>query len=211
VKEVSIEDRLLRILLRDGRVFRSDRRGVFQTALSGIASAVLLLGMLSPSAALRAATGRSSSEVLLRQRNARFSPLRAAGENRSGEKKGVQAADRRKEGKRTELSSRWGFAGIPYTESIPPDCSVAAGGGKILTAVNSALSVYHADGTLLLEADLSDWFSAAAPPASPIQPQVAYDFHAGRWIVLAVAFDPEREKSSYLVSVSETDDPLGEW
>ena len=50
------------------------------------------------------------------------------------------------------------------------------------------------------------------PPGSPFDPKVAYDHYVDRWIILALAYSRgSNPASSYLISVSQSADPTGNW
>jgi hypothetical protein len=99
--------------------------------------------------------------------------------------------------------------GIAGSDLMPPGASIAAGPTYIIAAANSVIVVASKLGSPVRQAALASWFENVSPPGVPLEPRVAYDHHAGRWILVAVARDGER--SSYLLSVSEGSDPTGAW
>ena len=104
------------------------------------------------------------------------------------------------------------FAGIAATGWIPPDCTMAVGPTHVLLSVNSSLAVHNkAGGGLVFQRTLTQWFGALADTLTVFDPKVLYDQHAGRWVVLAVAFKTNPNKSVFLLSVSASPDPLGSW
>jgi len=104
------------------------------------------------------------------------------------------------------------FAGISATGWIPPDCTMAVGPSHVLLAVNSSLAVLNkVGGAPILQRTLTQWFSNVAQGLTVFDPKALYDQHAGRWVVLAVAFSTSPQKSVFLLSVSATANPLGVW
>jgi len=104
------------------------------------------------------------------------------------------------------------FAGIPATGWLPPDCTMAAGPTHVLLSVNSSLAIHNkAGGALVLQRTLTQWFGALATGLTVFDPKVLFDQHASRWVVLAVAFRSNPNRSVFLLSVSSTSNPLGAW
>lgn len=104
------------------------------------------------------------------------------------------------------------FAGIPATGWLPPDCTMATGPSHVLLSVNSSLALHNkAGGGLVLQRTLTQWFGALATDLTVFDPKVLFDQHAGRWVVLAVAFRTNPNRSVFLLSVSASANPLGQW
>ena len=104
------------------------------------------------------------------------------------------------------------FAGIATTGWIPPDCTMAVGPQHVLLAVNSSMAIYDkVDGTSLLQRTLTQWFSNVVQGMTIFDPKVLYDQHAGRWVLLAVAVKRNPRSSLFLLSISNSADPLGPW
>src|SRR5205823_7368076 len=104
------------------------------------------------------------------------------------------------------------FAGIPATGWLPPDCTLAAGPQHVLLSVNSSVAVYaKTGGAPLLQRTLTTWFANVLNAAMIFDPKALYDQHAGRWVLAAVALDQAANRSWFLLSVSQTPDPLGGW
>ncbi len=101
------------------------------------------------------------------------------------------------------------FEGISCTGWYPPDPIIAVGPNHIVVAVNSSFSIYAKDGTYLYGTTFSSWFSNVSPPGMIFDPKVAYDYNAGRWIILTAA--KSSSQSSYIISVSDDSDPTGNW
>jgi hypothetical protein len=104
------------------------------------------------------------------------------------------------------------FAGISATGWIPPDCTMAVGPNHVLLAVNSSLAIHNkVGGAVVLQRTLTQWFAGAATGLTIFDPKALYDQHAGRWVLLAVAFKTAPNQSVFLLSVSATSNPLGQW
>jgi len=107
------------------------------------------------------------------------------------------------------------FAGIPHTQILPFDGTIAAGPDHILTSVNASIAIYaKGGGPALLQNTLRSWFSSAVPAGVSVfvfDPKALFDQHAGRWVLLAVARAENPNRSYFLLSVSQSSDPLGPW
>ncbi|MBI4332045.1 MAG: hypothetical protein HY673_12255 [Chloroflexi bacterium] len=101
---------------------------------------------------------------------------------------------------------------------IPPDPVIAAGPDHVMVVVNTMFQVYTKSGVMVRQASLKNWFSDVyAGPEYPFDPRIAYDQAEGRWLMLALiqAYDPAAippiAESWYLLSVSQTSNPTGNW
>jgi hypothetical protein len=104
------------------------------------------------------------------------------------------------------------FHGISTTGWIPPDCTMATGPQHVLASVNSTVAIFaKAGGALLQQKTLTQWFLNVVQGVTIFDPKALYDQHAGRWVLLAVAFSTNPNKSWFLLSVSTTANPLGVW
>jgi len=104
------------------------------------------------------------------------------------------------------------FAGIASTGWIPPDCTMAVGPSHVLLSVNSSIAIHNkVGGAVVLQRTLTQWFSNAAQGLTIFDPKALYDQHAARWVLLAVAFRSNPNQSVFLLSVSATSNPLGQW
>jgi len=102
------------------------------------------------------------------------------------------------------------FPGIPDLGAvIPPDPHMAAGPTHLMATVNSQFAVFSKTGTMLKLINADDWFANVHPGGSLCDPQIVFDHHSGRWIMIWIecGFGP----LSLLVSVSDDDNPLGTW
>ena len=103
------------------------------------------------------------------------------------------------------------FQGIPDVGSVfPPDPHTAAGPNHIMGTVNRQFAIFNKTGSLLKLINAADWLAAVLPGASPCDPQIVYDHHHNRWVMTWI--ECGNGTSSYLyVSVSDDDNPLGNW
>ena len=106
------------------------------------------------------------------------------------------------------------FAGISNTGWNPPDPSVAVGPDHIVAVVNSSIAVYDKEtGAQLLQSTAGFWFQNTSPPPPSsfiFDPKVVYDPNPGRFVIFFLLTD-DVDKSSFLVSASETSDAMGNW
>jgi len=98
----------------------------------------------------------------------------------------------------------------------PPDPHLATGIHHIAMVVNSAFAVYDkATGNRLLLTALKTWFNSVQPPPPDpdfiYDPRIIFDHYANRWVLIAVSRKNNTHESAYLISVSQTPDPMGAW
>jgi hypothetical protein len=102
----------------------------------------------------------------------------------------------------------------------PADPAIAVGPDHVGVIVNSVFRVYSKNGQLepatAREASLIQWFDNVCPWGSgncfPFDPQIVYDEHEGRWIIVAVDVWPGQTPPALIfISVSRTSDPMGNW
>lgn len=98
-----------------------------------------------------------------------------------------------------------GFAG----GSGPPDAHIAAGPNHIVATVNWSFAIFDKNGNKLYQIAAASWFSNVLSGANPCDPQVVYDPHSGRWIMIWI--ECGGGPISLLLSVSDDSNPLGTW
>src|SRR5206468_8481922 len=104
------------------------------------------------------------------------------------------------------------FVGIAATGWIPADCTMAVGPQHVLLSVNSSMAIYSkTGGPAVFQRTLTQWFSNVVQGMTIFDPKALYDQHAGRWVLLAVAVQNAPKRSLYLLSISNTSNPLGPW
>ena len=106
------------------------------------------------------------------------------------------------------------FAGLNSTGSIPPDCTMAAGPQHVLVAVNSVFAIFNkTGGAALFQQNFSAWFANVITNAKIFDPKLIYDQHSDRWVLLVAALplNPALNQSWFLLSVSQTADPMSGW
>jgi len=100
------------------------------------------------------------------------------------------------------------FQGNRSTGAVPPDPIIAAGPDHIIGMVNSSFLVWDKEGNLLSAQSLQTWFNNVAAPLSFSDPQIVFDHFENRWIMAGGNF---AEPFSFLISVSDNEDPFGTW
>lgn len=105
------------------------------------------------------------------------------------------------------------FAGISYTNWLPPDPNISVGPSHVLVMVNSSLAIYNkTGGAAVLTSTLANWFSNVSPVTDMIfDPKCAYDHWNQRYIMVALAKNETASQSYHLISVSQTNNPTGLW
>jgi|GEM_PF-1324185 len=103
------------------------------------------------------------------------------------------------------------FAGLNSPALPPADCSIAAGPSHLVTITSTAWAVFDKAGNQLLLVDLAAWFSDSAPDVIIFNPRVIYDQFSGRWMIIACGRSADGKSSCFLISVSQTRNPLGMW
>ena len=102
------------------------------------------------------------------------------------------------------------FNGLDMTNSIPPDPHMAVGPNHILVAVNTQFAIFDKSGNKLFQVSADSWFDNLAPNLNPFDPQIIYDRFSGRWVQVWVGGNLTTE-AFYLISVSDDDNPFGNW
>src|SRR5262249_25496373 len=106
------------------------------------------------------------------------------------------------------------FQGVSDTGWFPPDCTMATGPQHVLIAVNASVAIYTKAGAVAQQPrTLSAWFGNVISGAKIFDPKALYDQPSNRWILLTVALpsSPGSQQSFFLLSVSQSADPLGSW
>ncbi|MCP4633668.1 MAG: hypothetical protein GY855_12135 [candidate division Zixibacteria bacterium] len=115
-----------------------------------------------------------------------------------------------------DITSLTDFSGIEMTGFFPPDPVLAVGPNHVVVMVNKSWAIYNKTGTQLYETTLREWFYDVHPDPGPIDPnpfdpKVVYDHYAERWILLALESTMGGVPSYYMISVSQSSDPTGDW
>jgi len=103
------------------------------------------------------------------------------------------------------------FGGIPQTNFIPPDPHVAVGRDHIIQVVNSTFRISDKAGNTLRTISADSWFSTTVSGVSSFDPKVIYDHFADRWVMVWLDQNSSPQRSNYLVSVSDDNNPIGVW
>ena len=103
------------------------------------------------------------------------------------------------------------FAGMDYTNWIPPDPILAVGPDYIVEMVNSSWAIFNKNGNKLYQTTLYNWWTNVSPSGFPFDPKLIFDHYSQRWVLLAVARSDAAGTSEYLISVSDDANPFGTW
>ncbi|RMI17384.1 MAG: T9SS C-terminal target domain-containing protein [Calditrichaeota bacterium] len=94
---------------------------------------------------------------------------------------------------------------------IPPDPHMAVGPNHLMGTVNQQFAIFDKTGTMLKLINAADWFANVHPGGGPFDPQILFDHHSRRWIMVWIDFTSAPPQSFLLLSVSDDDNPLGSW
>jgi len=100
------------------------------------------------------------------------------------------------------------FEGLPDFTYIPPDPEMAVGPNHVIACVNARFRIYDKSGNIIQTINAGAWFGSAAPGLVASDPQIIYDYYDNRWVIVWGDFD---DSPADLISVSDDDDPIGEW
>lgn len=95
---------------------------------------------------------------------------------------------------------------------IVPDSMGAVGPQHVAILLNGRFAAFDKTGTPLVSKSLNDfWNDAGVTPAGEFafDPRILYDHFSGRWF--GVSVDNHGGANNFLVAVSDTDDPTGNW
>ena len=101
-----------------------------------------------------------------------------------------------------------GFAGLDSLMSggfVPADVTIGAGGGWVVEAVNTEMSIWTRTGSFVLRSPLGSILNA--PNAELGDPQIVFDQLSGHWLLSAMRVDT----GATYFAVSTTSNPAGYW
>jgi hypothetical protein len=100
------------------------------------------------------------------------------------------------------------FEGIDVgkNNSIPPDCSGAAGPSSVIAVVNFSIEARNKAGSLLWTAPLVDFFKIAGI-TDPYDPKIVYDSHEKRFVVVTLDKNEPHTISFIFLAVSKNENP----
>jgi hypothetical protein len=102
--------------------------------------------------------------------------------------------------------------GIPdQATTIPPDPYLAVGPNHVIAVVNSRFRIWDKAGNVLKTIEGEPWFANVYPRNNCFDPKVFYDQHAGRWVMVWLQQSDAESTGTFLISVSDDSDPLGNW
>ena len=102
------------------------------------------------------------------------------------------------------------FEGVRQTNAIPPDPVIAVGPNHVIACVNTSFVIFDKAGNELFRTTATPWFNNVVSNNDAFDPQIIYDHFEGRWVQLWTGGNLTSE-SYYLISVSDDDDPMGDW
>ena len=103
------------------------------------------------------------------------------------------------------------FQGQTGTVAPPPDPVIAVGTNYIVEAVNTTFAVYDKTGLLKYNKDFSTLFEVSVTLDELTDPKVIYDQYSQRYVMLILRVSANKQIGAYLIAVSETSDPTGNW
>ena len=105
------------------------------------------------------------------------------------------------------------FRGLSQSRFFPADPTVAVGPSHVVVAVNSAVGIFTKRGKKLADVGFGEWFQSVTEVrgAAMFDPKLLYDQYSQHFILLVDALRNDDKRSWYLLSISKTSDPTGEW
>lgn len=103
------------------------------------------------------------------------------------------------------------FAGLESSARASGDCRIAAGPSHLAVITNTAWAVFDKTGQQQQCIALADWFSSVVTDVNIFNPGIIYDQFCGRWMIIACGRGFAGKSSCFLLSVSQTRNPLGAW
>ncbi len=103
------------------------------------------------------------------------------------------------------------FQGNNQTNGFPPDPILAVGPNHIMHLVNSSFRISDKNGATLKTISADSWYGTTLANPGAFDPQVFYDHHANRWLMVWDNQNDAARTAYFLVSVSDDDNPLGTW
>lgn len=104
------------------------------------------------------------------------------------------------------------FPGVPRTNFIPPDASIAAGPTHIVGGVNSTFRIWDKQGNVLKTISASSWLASIGLGigGTVSDPKIVYDHFSKRWIMSWIT-PPIGPRAYDVISISDDSIPLGTW
>lgn len=104
------------------------------------------------------------------------------------------------------------FAGVPRTNFIPPDPSIAAGPTHVMGGVNSTFRIWDKRGNILKTISASTWLASLGLGigGTVSDPKIIYDHFSKRWVMSWIT-PPIGPLAYDVISVSDDSIPLGTW
>lgn len=106
------------------------------------------------------------------------------------------------------------FPGITATGWTPPDPDIAVGPNHVVQIVNSAVAFFDKrTGQRLFQQDLGriGFFGSVGAGDFVYDPKAFYDQGAGRFVIVVLDLDTNRNLSHFLFAISDDNNPNGTW
>lgn len=107
------------------------------------------------------------------------------------------------------------FPGIDQTGYVPPDPTIAVGPNHVVATVNSSLAFFNKHtGQRLFQQGAegpTGWFGSVGAGTFVFDPKVFYDQVSQRFFMVFLDLDEAARTSSFLIAVSDDQDPMGTW
>ena len=103
------------------------------------------------------------------------------------------------------------FESIGYQSLWPPDPAMSVGPNHVVAAVNNRFHIYDRDGNLLKNISESQWISQVVNTPVISDPQVIYDHHHGKWVMLWFTRNDAILQAPFVIAHSDDENPLGIW
>ncbi len=182
---------------------------------AALADQVVPISGKTPVVKARAVNPRSFSPMI--DRSVRSRPVRIENELKfdypiASEKNSIPVGGTLKEYRVATRDSAY-FPTNGFTQVSPPDPDLAVSTKGVVAVVNDTIGFYTRTGTQTFLQPLDKFFPGAGPFQS--DPKVNFDPDSGRFFVvyldIAGLVDTGAKGSSFLIAVSNSDDPLGGW
>jgi len=103
------------------------------------------------------------------------------------------------------------FESIEMQNGWPPDPAMSVGPNHVVAAVNGRFHIYDREGNLLKNISETAWVSQIGNFPTISDPQVIYDHHNGRWVMLWFTRNDAILEAPFVICYSDDENPLGIW
>lgn len=105
------------------------------------------------------------------------------------------------------------FDGVKFKDLTPSDTTLAVGPTEMVVAVNAAFAIYTKTGAKRAEHQFEEWLNVLTEVQGAFffDPKLAYDQYTGHFIMIVDAIRDSDSRAWYVLAVSETSNPEGNW